>query len=80
MVLDGEGEASPPVRDAVHTGSGVAAAAVVATVPAQNKKRAANRGNKDQVLSLSPSLLFCSSIMFNLLSCWPNSWKLNIET
>ena len=61
VVLDGEGEASVPVLNVVHSGSGVAAAVVVvATVPAQNKKRAANRGNKDQVLSLAPSLLSCS--------------------
>ena len=58
-VLEGQGEANPPVHDVVQTGSRVAAAFVtVATVPAQNKKRAANRGNKEQVLSLSPSLLF----------------------
>lgn len=51
MVLDGEGEASPPVRIAVLMGSGVAAAASVvaaafATVPAQNNKRSATTGNK----------------------------------
>lgn len=61
MVLNGEGSSSVPAEGIVAT--------TIAMRRAQNYKGAANGGNKQHVLLLSPNLLFLSFVRTSVILC-----------